>query len=378
VTHSTANPPTPRARPPRRITFCITELDPGGAERQLVRLATHLDRSLFEPQVVCLAEEGPLAVPLRDAGIPVTCLGARGLRDFAAVLFRLRRHFRQTRPDLVQTFLFHANVAGRIAARAAGVRVVVSGLRVAERRRWHLRLDRLTDRLVDRHVCVSRAVAEYAAKAGGLPARKLVVIPNAVDVDSIAAAPPADLTEFGFPADAHTILFVGRLDEQKDPIRLIDAFRTISEKHPEARLLIVGQGPLESELRTRAARLGDRVHFAGRRGDVPSLLKAAACLALPSRWEGMPNVVLEAMAAGTPVVAGAAEGIGELLRDGAAGTIVHSCEASDFATALSGVLERPGAAAAQARLAQHIVITTFTTDAMVTEYRNLYLGLLER
>lgn len=374
--HSTGNAATPRARPPYRVAFCITELDPGGAERQLVRLATRLDRNLFEPEVICLAGEGPLVTPLREAGMPVTCLGARGAFDAPSIVFRLRRHFRRSRPDLVQTFLFHANVLGRVAARLAGVPVVVSGIRVAERRRWHLRLDRITDRLVDRHVCVSRAVAEFSRREGGLPERKIVVIPNAVDVAAIKTAPRADLAEFDFPPQARMILFVGRLDEQKNPVRLIEAFRIVAATHADVRLLIVGQGPLEGELRRSAAPLGDRVRFAGRREDVPSLLKAATCLALPSRWEGMPNVVLEAMAAGTPVVAAPAEGIGELLRDGAAGTIVHAAGSAEFASALGSVLDKPCEAVARARLAQDIAEKEFAPEAMVGGHQNLYLELL--
>jgi glycosyltransferase involved in cell wall biosynthesis len=209
-----------------------------------------------------------------------------------------------------------------------------------------------------------------------LPERKLVVIPNAVDAEAIKAARRADLKEFGFPPDARVILFVGRLDEQKDPVRLIEAFRIVAETHPCARLLMVGQGPLEAELRRQAESLGDRVRFTGRREDVPSLLKAATCLALPSRWEGMPNVVLEAMAAGTPVVAAAAEGISELLCDGASGTVVHSAGVAEFAVALDAVLNEFREAALLAITAQHIAKKEFTISAMTTAYRNLYLELL--
>src|SRR5688572_8326867 len=99
--HSTEKPlPSPTSRP-WRIAFCITEPDPGGAERQLLRLATGLGRGLFEPEIVCLSGRGELIKPLRDAGVSVTCLDARGRWD-AGVMLRLRRHFWQTRPDLVQ------------------------------------------------------------------------------------------------------------------------------------------------------------------------------------------------------------------------------------------------------------------------------------
>ncbi len=181
---------------PVKIAFCITELDPGGAERCLVELATRLDRRQFEPVVYCLGPR-PLGNPislverLEAAGVVVHCFGARGLVAFPWLLRRLRRQLRVDRPQLVQTFLFHANVLGAWAARRAGVPHVVSGIRVAERQSgWHLLVARWADRWVDRHVCVSHSVRDFSVARGLLPIDKLVVIPNAVDVKRFAGAQP--------------------------------------------------------------------------------------------------------------------------------------------------------------------------------------------
>ncbi|MGC1275955.1 MAG: glycosyltransferase [Planctomycetaceae bacterium] len=373
--HSTENASVPPTQRRHRIAFCITELDPGGAEGQFVRLVTSIDRRLFNPEVVCLSGRGELVEPLEDAAIPVTCLEARHRFDLGVVA-RLNRHFRRSQPDLVQTFLFHANIAGRFAARRAGVRRVVSGIRVAERRRRQLWCDRLTDRLVDRHVCVSYAVAKYAANVGGLPAEKLVVIPNAIDAERLAAAPRADLDEFGIASTAPVILFVGRLDEQKRPGLLLDAFRILTSEVPDARLLIVGTGPLAGSLQKRASDLGSRVVFAGYRRDVAGLMKTATCLALPSLWEGMPNVVMEAMVVGTPVVAADAEGISELLQNGSLGSVVHEATPEAWSAALRTVLTDPSKSSAAARLAQQHVVKEFTVDRMVSAYSDLYRKLL--
>lgn len=373
VTHSNETrlpPPTCRWR----VSFCITELDPGGAERQLVRLVTHLDQKVFDPEVICLAGEGALVAPLRAAGVPVTCLKARSRRDIGVIL-RLRRHLAGSRPDVLQTFLFHANIAGRIAGRLAGVPVVISGIRVAERRRWHLWFDRMTDRLVDRHVCVSRAVAHYTSTVGGLSPEKIVVIPNAVDAVRFSGAVPADLSEFGFPAQAKVVLFVGRLHPQKDPVRLLSAFRRLSARHDDIRLLIVGTGPLEGELKLRSADLGPSVVFAGQREDVPALMKVSACLALPSRWEGMPNVVLEAIAAGVPVVATDVEGISEVLLDGL-GTIVLGSRAVDFAAALEEAVYGSSHPFEIRVMSQGIVLKRHKAESIAAEYQRVYVQCL--
>ena len=175
---------------PRRICFGITELDQGGAERALVQIVTRLDRAKWLPHVICLAQRGPLAATLEFEGIGVTCLNAKPSNN----PLRLRSLVRQFRSaleshetELLQTFLFHANFVGRLAARGAGVKHVLSGIRVAEKRsRWPLRLDRWTQSRVDRHVCVSQAVADFSVRHAGLDPSKVVVIPNGVDADQFA------------------------------------------------------------------------------------------------------------------------------------------------------------------------------------------------
>ncbi len=363
---------------PTRLAFCITDLDAGGAESALVQLATRLDRSRWEPRVYCLSGPGELVAPLEDADIPVTCLDAGSARQLGAVL-RLRRELRAYRPAIVQTFLFHANLAGRIAARLAGVEHVVSGIRVAERRgRWPLRLDRWTNRLVERNVCVSEAVRKFSEEQGGLPAAKSVVIPNAVDVDHYASVEPADLWEFGITDRARTILFVGRLTPQKSPLTLLQAAEQLFPLYENLHLLFVGEGALLAELKAWVAErnLERNVHFAGRRNDVPALMRSTFCLVLPSLWEGMPNVVLEAMAAGLPVVASRVEGVEELIEDGRTGLLVSPRSDDELASALTGLLDDPEFASRLGMKAQVNSQSRLTWDEVARKYDALYRELL--
>ena len=283
----------------------------------MLELVRRLDRNEWEPAVFCLSPAGALVDELLAAKIPVTCLGAKSSRN-VMVLPRLIGHLRRQKPQLLQTFLFHANVIGRLAGRLAGIPRIVSGIRVAEQRsRFPLWLDRVTERVVHRHVCVSRAVARFSMEEGGLPSRKVEVIANGVDTDRFRNAAPADLSEFGIPNGSRTGIFVGRLDPQKGPLLLLEAIRVLARDYHDLHFLLVGEGPLRGELEAfvDAHDLCSQVHFAGWRHDVPALLKGADFLVLPSHWEGMPNVVLEAMAAGLPVVSTRVEGTAELIDD---------------------------------------------------------------
>jgi glycosyltransferase involved in cell wall biosynthesis len=366
------------ATSPTRIAFCVTDLDPGGAERALVQIVTRLDRRRWEPHVFCLDAGGVLVAELRAAGIEVVCLGARRPRDFL-VVWRLYRRLAALRPAVLQTFLFHANIVGRLAGALARVPVIVSGLRVAEKRsRMRLWIDRFTDRLVTRHVCVSRDVAEFSAKEGGLPRAKISVIPNGVDYERYAHATPADLTRFGVPRGSRVLLFVGRLDRQKGPYILLEAVGELFENHSDLHLVMVGDGPLSEELRAWTSERGfdSRIHFTGRQADVAGLMRAADLFVLPSQWEGLPNVVLEAMAAGTPVVARAVEGVRDLLEDGKSGVVVPLNGEPRLAEAIRGALKNLEQARAAAAEAQRFARERFTWPQVAAEYERLYAELL--
>lgn len=308
---------------PVRIAFCITELDPGGAERALFEIVTRLDPADWEVRVYCLGPETDLARQLQNAGIQTVCLGARRASQMG-VLFQLAKQLQAFRPALLQTFLFHANIIGRLAGWWAGVPVVVSGLRVAERgKRWHLWLDRWTNRYVTLNVCVSEGVRQFAISHGGLSEAKLRVIPNGVDAERYASAKPVDLSRFGIPAEAWTLVTVGRLTVQKGHDELLGAVAPLLIEDPRMHLLIVGEGPERETLDWLADSfsVSGQVHLPGFQPDIPGILRSCQAFVLASRWEGMPNALLEALAAGLPCIATDVEGVRELLAD-EAGTVV--------------------------------------------------------
>ncbi len=368
----------------RIVALCITDLDVGGAERCLTELAVRVDRGRFEPVVYCLGPRPPndaaSCVPrLLDAGVETHFLGARRTWEFPLVVRRLKQRFRKRAPDLVQTFLFHANVVGRLAARGADIQAVVAGVRVAERAaRWHLLLDRWTQRWVNAYVCVSQAVAEFSAAEAGLPREKLHVIPNGIDLEKYPARRPADLREFGVAPGRRAAVFVGRLEPQKGVEWLVESAPQWLQQTKDCDLLLVGGGPLLARLSEMALRAGvaDRVHFAGWRPDVPEILAAAALVVLPSAWEGMPNVVLEAMASGRAVVATDVEGVRELLGSEAGGQTVAFGDSAALAEKITRFLCDPARAAAAGNANRRRAEEHFDIARIVRAYEQLWESLL--
>jgi glycosyltransferase involved in cell wall biosynthesis len=367
---------------PIRLALVITELEPGGAERALVNLATHIDRARFAPAVYSIRPRPPrgkdqLVEQLESAGIPVRFADVRSRWQAPLAVSRLKRLLAEQQPQIVQNFLFHANVLGTLAASRLGVPHVLMGVRVADPRRSRSWLERRLTRRVSQIVCVSQSVADHCLQRG-FPADKLVVIPNGVDVARLQGVQPIDLAELGLPPGRRAIVFVGRLHEQKG----LDDFLAGSAKVFEALtahdLVVVGDGPQRDALHRLASHLhvADRVHFAGWRADVPAILAAADLLILPARWEGMPNVVLEAMAAGKAVVATRVEGVAELLGDAADEQLVDAGDMDSFGRRIIQVVQNAQLAANLGQQNQTRVVSQFSLQAMVQAYERLYVRLV--
>src|SRR5262249_3712122 len=281
-----------------KVLQLIPTLDRSGAEKQMVLLAKGLPRDRFRVEVAALTRLGPLEAELDAAGIPVTAIG-KHLKLDPLALVRLARFLEAGAFDVVQTWIFAANTYGRVASRMAGVPVVVVAEMAVDL--WKGRFERFVDRRLatwcDRLVGNSHAVVEFYRQLG-VPGDRLAMIYSGVeDEEPPAVDPGAVRASFGFPSGAPLVLFAGRLAEQKRVDDLLKALDLLQHVQPDVRTLIAGDGPLRGRLEETATAyaLDGRVRFLGHRDDVPRLLAAADMLVLPSSYEGLPNVVLEAM-----------------------------------------------------------------------------------
>lgn len=326
----------------KRIVIVTTELGMGGAERCVAHVAVGLDPSKYAVQVVALAPrpEPPkdaLVRRLEEANIPLTFLNCRTKWQFFSAISQLKQLFRNAEVDIVWSFLFHANIVAAIASRGLDVQRLQS-LRVVEQGTWRRKLQAWATKSTDRVLCVSNGVRRFAAETLRVDAPKLIVIPNGIDTDTITP------TTYAEPVDRkHRLIAVGRLDPQKDYSSMLAAVSVVLPKFPRWELVIVGDGQDRDVIESDAMMHGvlDQVRLVGWQPDVSAWLRDAEVYLLTSRWEGMPNALIEAMAHGLPVITTDVEGVDELLPDSLARQVYTIQQIASGETDLVDLMEEP-------------------------------------
>jgi glycosyltransferase involved in cell wall biosynthesis len=335
-----------------RITLLVTGLASGGAEKQFVALSRHLTACGWDTEVISLlpaTRQSPITQQfvgeLEESGIPLWSLGFQKGPAVAPGLAALFRRLRRRRPQILCTFMFHANVCGKLVGRLAGVPVIVSSIR-NERfgARWKDHAEACTERLCDVTVVNSESVAASLHARGVLHRDRCRVIPNAIDFSPFVGRPSsvraATRRDLGLSDDVFTWLVVSRLDPHKDHASLLRAVARLRRHAPPLRLLVAGDGVLRDPLRglCRELSLDDTVSWLGFRDDVPNLIAASDASVLASRWEGSPNVVLEALAGGLPVVATDVGGNRDLVVEGTSGFLLPPGDDAALAAAMERVM----------------------------------------
>jgi len=365
---------------PIRVVHLIDRLEIGGMERVLATIVTRLDRNRYQPRVLCLLGRGEIADELQRAGVTVDCFEWRAdqrLKELA----RLARWLRDHQVTILHTHGYSAGVLGRVAGLLARTPVLVAHLHTTDwgftaRQRWiEWGLSLVTDRVV----CCSHAVAAFAAGTLGLSPAVLSVIRNGVPLrratDHIEREQTAVRRLYGLSAGAPVIGIIGSLAAHKGHAVALQAFARLRRELPEARMLIVGDGPERERLRAQAESSGllPSVVFTGRQSRVAPLMAACDVVCLPSiQREGLGLALLEAMTAGKAVVGSDLEGMREVVASSETGALVPPNDSARLAETLAWVLTHPDRRRAMGANGRQRVERLFSETLMMRRITELY------
>lgn len=332
-----------------QIAFLIDTIDYqfGGTENQLVMLLRRLDRTHFEPTLCCL-QDSPWLQANRDL-CPIHIVGFRSFYSTRSYLnlFRFARYLRRNRFDILQSHFRDSNIVATLSGKLAGVHAIIATRR--NQGYWHNRLELILLKLLNpfaTHFLVNaQAICRHVETVEGVPSRKIEIIYNGLMLDDFSSDRErvrGELrTALGIGSDAPVVTLVGNLRPVKGIDVLLQAARRVLDRYPQARFLIVGEGPERERLTAliRSLNIAFAVQLLGKRTDVAQILAASDIGALSSHSEGLSNAVIECMAAGLPVVCTDVGGNPELVQDGVNGYLAPPGDSEAFAYGLLRLLD---------------------------------------
>ena len=375
-----------------RVLLIITRLELGGAQRVVLHTAKELDRRIFDVALCwgpgdLLDEDAAAIASLECIQVPTLIRPVAPISDLRA-LRSLRAAVRSFRPQIVHTHSSKAGILGRLAARLEGVSTVhtVHGfgftpLQAAPTNFFFRMLEKGMARLTDHFVMVSETDRNRGIEMNLFPPEKATVIRAAVDLELFAAASGGDEVRqrLGIPGGVPVVTQIGNFKPQKAPLDFVRVAAAVHKAHPDARFVMVGDGPLREPAESLARDLGvaHRMIFPGWWNDVPGLLDATTVSVLTSRHEGLPCSVVESLAAGVPVVATDVDGTVEVVRSGSNGELAPAGDISGLADAVERLLSdmnlrtRMAAAAGEG-------LDSFDQNLMVRQQEDLYRWMCSR
>jgi glycosyltransferase involved in cell wall biosynthesis len=353
---------------PIKLAVLLQDLEFGGTQRYAVHLLKHLNRDLFEPELWVLRGGKDMLPAAQAANIPIhhmsedSWVSPRALANLAARLLRKR-------PHILYTLTVVPNIWGRVFGRILRVPVIVSGYRSLlpkQHERW---LWRFSDTII----CNAEMLKQVMVERFSVDPSRIVVIPNAVDTDYFKPA------ENDAPK-AGSVLFIGRLVAEKDPLNLLEGFRLAAREVPDATFVIMGNGSFKTEVEQRIAAysLQNRVALVPAQSDIRPAMRNASVFTLPSASEASPNVVIEAMAMGLPIVGTRVGGIPELIEEGRTGLLVNPGDPRGLADALVSLLSDPDKARSMGQAGRERAVCRHSLEAMVTRTEEVFLEALRR
>jgi L-malate glycosyltransferase len=381
----------------RRILILNTQMEAGGAQKSLLILAQGLTRRGHSVTVVTMYDKNsyiPIfrnqyGVPIVDLQMKVQGNALRKTQAFLRGLKKLYDTIRQNDIDTLQTFNDYSNIIGPFIGWLAAVPVRVSS------ERGMLRNVNGVVRLLDRFITntslvhimttVSESMRDFCVEEQRIKPEKIVIIPNSVDVQKYSLKVNLDqknqfIQQFGIDAYSFIVTIVARLSLVKGHMYLLQAIPRILQRLPDVHFLIVGDGPLHAQFKKRIEdeNINTHVHMLGVRHDVPMILACSDLFVLASLSEGMPNVILEAMAAGVPIVATKVGSVPEIIENEEIGLLIPPADPQALALAVIELAKNPTKMARMSLLAQQKAISEFSQDRNISAYESLYEKLHKR
>jgi len=360
-----------------KVLQLIEGLNLGGAETKLMELVAHMDRDRFETVACSLGMGDRIREEFEKLNVEFITM-PRQRRIDLGLIFKVAKLIRDRQIDVVMTTLFYADVLGALAGKFSKPKAVFSWETISAPE-WllahRLLAYRFAMRYCDRVISVSHATAKWLVEKRGVPAKKVVVIPYGVNLNLYSAGEnPGLRKKLGIQPEARVVGVVARLHPQKGHRYLIEAAQSIVARHPKAKFVIVGDGELRPVLEkmVRERGLADSFMFLGFRKDVKDLMRMFDVFCLPSLYEGLPNVVLEAMATAKPVVATAVDGTPEVMVNHETGYLVPPAEPQALAEKISSLVEDPGRAREFGKKGEQRVKAEFSLEKQVEGFQNLY------
>ena len=384
----TSDSPRPTTRKVRRVFFVLDSLNIGGTETQAVELARRLDPAHYRITLACLRARGPLAERLRGSAVELLEFHPRGGMNSPGGIYQLLRmaaFLRREKFDIVHAHDLWANLLGVPAAWMARVPVILSSQRDLSHlefyqtgnKKWLRRVQKLS------HAVLANAgsIRDGLIAEEGFPPQKVRVIYNGVDMERFARAPHDRTLLLPGIGNGKLVVLVGNMHtDVKGHPTLIAAAAEVVREFPDTRFLFVGDGAGRKDFEAQVAALGiqSNILFLGRRNDVPEVLACCDIAVLPSKAEGLPNAVLEYLAAGLPAIASNVGGNAEVIQDGVSGLLVPPGDSGALAQALLNVLRDPDLARRLGSGGQEHVRKNFSFERMIEQVDDLYTELLDR
>ena len=367
------------------VLLVYYEPTPAGQTTHVLSLARGLDRRRIDVTVVLPENLRGAVAALRAAGVQIVPLPLRKLAWPPRAVVSMASLIRQRPVDIVHVHSQEAGLPARVVARVAGARHIIYTPQVLDIRRaryhWlYVLVERALARITDVIVSVNTSDQERLINWGISPS-KIETIPNGVDLSAHGAA--NDLgglrRSVGLDESRPLVMQVGRLSVQKDPMAFVEGTARVILQRSDAEVALVGEGPLRNAVATRVREvdLVDHVHLLGWRDDAIQLMAAADVVTLTSRWEGLPHVLLEAMAWSRPIVATAVNGCAEVVVDGETGYLVEPADTVRWADRVIELLDDPAKAALMGRRGRVRVKERYSLREMVARVEELYLQVAE-